>query len=62
MIGDGCLVLTSGYLMVESRAAEISTNDGRTIPTTSIEPEPPDSIPTSPLTRAGGRADVSDPS
>jgi hypothetical protein len=48
--------------MVESRAAEIGTNDGRTIPTTSIDPEPSDSIPTSPLTRAGGRADVSDPS
>lgn len=32
VIDDEGLVLTIGYLMVEARAAEISTNDGRTVP------------------------------
>jgi S1-C subfamily serine protease len=32
VIDDDGLVLTIGYLMVEARAAEIGTNDGRTIP------------------------------
>lgn len=33
--GDG-LVLTIGYLMVEARAAEIGTSDGRTVPATVV--------------------------
>src|SRR5262245_21664888 len=32
LIGSDGLVLTIGYLMVEAHAAEIVTNDGRTVP------------------------------
>ena len=32
MIDGNGLVLTIGYLMVEAHAAEIITNDGRTVP------------------------------
>jgi S1-C subfamily serine protease len=36
LIDSGGLVLTIGYLMVEARAAEISTSDGRTVPATVV--------------------------
>jgi serine protease Do len=36
VIDDDGLVLTIGYLMVEARAAEIGTDDGRTVPATVV--------------------------
>src|SRR5829696_2228553 len=36
VIDNDGLVLTIGYLMVEARAAEIGTSDGRTVPATVV--------------------------
>lgn len=36
VIDNDGLILTIGYLMVEARAAEIGTNDGRTVPATVV--------------------------
>ena len=37
VIDENGLVLTIGYLMVEANAAEVSTNDGRTVPAKSSD-------------------------